>query len=62
MKHFDYVKVSGLTEAVDLLIKRGERAHLLAGGTDVLVKMKQKQMTPELLVDITLGRRRGGRY
>jgi len=51
MKNFEYVKVRGLTEAIDLLVKKGEKAHVLAGGTDVLVKMKQKQMVPELLVD-----------
>jgi len=52
MKDFEYVKVKTLGEAVALLAKNGEKAHILAGGTDVLVKLKQRQMSPEILIDI----------
>ena len=52
MRNFDYVKVKSIGEAVDLLTRHGEKAHILAGGTDVLVKLKQKQIAPEILVDI----------
>lgn len=52
MKNFEYVKVKTLGEAVDLLNESGGKAHILAGGTDVLVKMKQRQMSPKILIDI----------
>jgi len=52
MKNFEYVKVKTLREAVDLLAESGGKAHILAGGTDVLVKLKQRQMNPEILIDI----------
>jgi CO/xanthine dehydrogenase FAD-binding subunit len=52
MRNFEYVRVKTLREALELLEQYGEKAHLLAGGTDVLVKMKQKQISPEILIDI----------
>ena len=52
MRNFEYVKVQSLKEAVELLAQHGEKAHILAGGTDVLVKLKQKQIAPEILIDI----------
>lgn len=52
MRNFEYVKVGSLGEAIDLLVRYGEKARILAGGTDVLVKLKQKEIAPEVLVDI----------
>jgi len=52
MRNFEYLKAGSVREAIELLSKYGEKAHLLAGGTDVLVKLKQKEILPELLVDI----------
>ncbi len=52
MKNFEYIKVKSLEETTRLLAEYGEKAHLLAGGTDVLVKLKQRQMAPEVLIDI----------
>ena len=52
MRRFEYVKVKSLGEAIELLTRHGEKAHLLAGGTDVLVELKQQEIAPELLVDI----------
>jgi len=52
MKNFEYVKVKTLEEAIRLLAGNGEKAHILAGGTDVLVKLKQKQIAPDILIDI----------
>jgi len=52
MRNFEYAKVRSLEEAIDLLTRHGEKAHILAGGTDVLVKLKQKQIAPEILIDI----------
>ena len=52
MKNFEYVKVKTLEEAIVFLAENGEKAHILAGGTDVLVKLKQKQIAPDMLIDI----------
>ena len=52
MKNFDYVKVKTLREAIDLLAEHGQKACILAGGTDVLVKLKQKEIVPDILIDI----------
>jgi carbon-monoxide dehydrogenase medium subunit len=52
MRNFEYVKVKSIEEATQLLTEYGEKAHLLAGGTDILVKLKQRQIAPELLIDI----------
>ena len=52
MRNFEYVKVRSVREAIEVLNKYGEKAHVLAGGTDVLVKLKQRRIEPEILVDI----------
>jgi len=52
MKNFDYVRVKDLDEAINLLIKYGKNAQILAGGTDVVVKLKERSIAPEILVDI----------
>ena len=52
MKNFEYRKVSTLEEAFHLLARHQERARILAGGTDLLVKMRHKILAPELLIDL----------
>lgn len=52
MKNFVYVKAETLERAIHLLIIHGEKAQILAGGTDVLVKLKQKKIAPDILIDI----------
>jgi carbon-monoxide dehydrogenase medium subunit len=52
MKNFDYIRVNDLGEAIKILSQHGENAQILAGGTDVLVKLKEKSIAPEILVDI----------
>jgi len=52
MRNFDYVKTKTLKEAISLLVKYSEKAQILAGGTDVLVKLKQRKITPDILIDI----------
>jgi carbon-monoxide dehydrogenase medium subunit len=39
-------------EAATLLYKEKGKAHVLAGGTDLLVKMKMDMIEPDLVVDI----------
>jgi len=52
MKNFIYRKASSLKEAVQLLSEYQGNAKILAGGTDLLVKMKEKKLAPEVLIDL----------
>lgn len=49
---FEYYSPSSLEEALALLSKYGSEARILAGGTDLLVDMKQRLMEPRHLIDI----------
>ncbi len=42
-----------LKEAVSLLSKHDGRARLIAGGTDLLLKMKYRDLTPRILIDLS---------
>ncbi len=52
MKKFDYLKPKTLEEALSLLNQHGKKAALIAGGTDVMVMMKQKAMSPGVLISL----------
>jgi CO/xanthine dehydrogenase FAD-binding subunit len=52
MKKFDYLKPKTLEEVLSLLIQHGKKAALIAGGTDVIVMMKQKTMSPGVLISL----------
>ena len=52
MKSFEYRKVFTLQEAFHLLDRYGEGAKILAGGTDLLVKMRNRALHPEILIDL----------
>jgi carbon-monoxide dehydrogenase medium subunit len=52
MKKFDYLKPKTLEEALGLLNQYGEKAALIAGGTDVLVMVKQKTISPDVLISL----------
>jgi len=52
MKKFDYFKPKTLEEVLTLLAKYGEKAKLIAGGTDVIVMIKQKAMAPDVLISL----------
>ena len=49
---FAHLQPCDLREACALLAEHGAEAKVLAGGTDVLVKMKHRRMTPPYLVNI----------
>jgi len=49
---FEYHAPKSLDEAVELLEKYGEDAHVLAGGTDLLPHMKQRRIEPKYIVNI----------
>jgi 4-hydroxybenzoyl-CoA reductase subunit beta len=49
---FEHLQPASLGEALDLLAEHGEQAKVIAGGTDLLVSMKQRLLTPDHLVDL----------
>ena len=52
LKEFEYFEPSNLSEAVSLLDKYGEEAKILAGGTDLLVWMKEGARSPKYVINI----------
>jgi len=52
MKKFDYLRPQTLEEALSLLNQYGKKAKLIAGGTDVIVMIKQKAMMPGVLISL----------
>lgn len=49
---FEYYEPKTLDEALDILAQHGESAKILAGGTDLLVKIKTRQVEPRVIVNI----------
>jgi carbon-monoxide dehydrogenase medium subunit len=52
MKAFDYFCPKNLEETSELLIKYGKEAKLMAGGTDLLVRMKDEEVSPRYVIDL----------
>ncbi len=50
--NFKYFKPKTLDEATNLLSKFGEKAKILAGGTDLIVNLKEEIEIPEAVIDI----------
>jgi aerobic carbon-monoxide dehydrogenase medium subunit len=52
MKEFDYFRPTTVEEACRLSGSPDEKVKILAGGTDLLIRMKNKVMLPEKLVSL----------
>jgi carbon-monoxide dehydrogenase medium subunit len=52
LKAFDYAAPRTLADAVGLLSSKGDRARLLAGGTDIIVQVREGRRDLDLLVDV----------
>ena len=52
LPEFKYLAPRTVEEAIELLSKYGEEAKVLAGGTDLLVRMKQGVLRPKYLISI----------
>ncbi|HQU46908.1 MAG TPA: xanthine dehydrogenase family protein subunit M, partial [Pirellulales bacterium] len=52
MKDFEYAAAASVDEAVSLLAARGDRAKLLAGGTDIIVQLREGLREADLVLDI----------
>jgi carbon-monoxide dehydrogenase medium subunit len=49
---FEYHAPTSLSEALDLLAKYDGKARVFAGGTDLLVSMKRREVLPEHLINL----------
>ncbi|MEM4721909.1 MAG: xanthine dehydrogenase family protein subunit M [Candidatus Methanomethylicaceae archaeon] len=52
-QEFEYLEPRTIDEALQYLSQYGKRAKIIAGGTDLLVKMKMGEFSPEVLINIT---------
>ena len=52
MQAFDYVAPKRIDEAVSLLASRNGSARILAGGTDLIVQLREGRRTAGLVVDV----------
>ena len=52
-QEFEYVEPRTIEEASLLISRYGEKARLIAGGTDLLVQMKTGKVNPEVLISIS---------
>jgi carbon-monoxide dehydrogenase medium subunit len=52
MRPFKYLTPKTLDEAISLHQSHGEQARYVAGGTDVLVKIKEGKLTPDYLISL----------
>ena len=51
MKYVDYERPSNLKAALEILQNNGETTKILAGGTDILTKLRIRREQPDLLLD-----------
>ena len=52
MEAFDFANPQSIEEAVKTLSEKGERARMLAGGTDILVQMRAGRRPADVVVDV----------
>lgn len=52
LNDFEYHKPKDIIETLNLLSKHQEKAKILAGGTDLIVHLKEELAKPEVVIDI----------
>lgn len=52
MRTFSYARPSSIAEAVAILAERGPDARVLAGGTDLVIRLRDGSATPGVVVDV----------
>jgi carbon-monoxide dehydrogenase medium subunit len=52
MRNFTYLTPKTLDEAISLHVSYGESARYIAGGTDVMVKIKEGKLAPDYLISL----------
>ena len=50
--HFDYLMPKSIKEACSLLSRYKSKANVVAGGTDLLVLMRSRQITPQYIINL----------
>lgn len=52
MEWIDFATPNSISEAVEMLASKGDRARAMAGGTDVLVQLRGGRRSADLVVDV----------
>lgn len=52
MHDFAYIKPKTIAEAVDFLDKHGAETRILAGGTDLIIQLRNNEIQPSFLLDL----------
>ena len=52
MKSFDYIAPQSLSDVTTLLRRYGTKARLLAGGTDLLLRLERRLVEPIVVIDL----------
>lgn len=52
MRAFAYERPTSLDAAVAILVKHGSEARLLAGGTDLIIRLRDGSIRPRIVVDL----------
>ncbi len=52
MRTFSYARPTTIAEAVAILAERGPDARVLAGGTDLVIRLRDGSATPSVVVDV----------
>jgi carbon-monoxide dehydrogenase medium subunit len=52
VRPFAYARPATLADAHALLTEHGERARLLAGGTDLLIRLRDGSLRPDVVIDL----------
>ena len=52
MEWIDFATPKTISEAVEMLASKGDRARAMAGGTDVLVQLRGGRRSADLVVDV----------
>jgi aerobic carbon-monoxide dehydrogenase medium subunit len=50
LQPFEYHEAASVQEAVELLARYGDRARVVAGGTDLVISMKKRELAPEHVI------------
>jgi len=52
LEAFDFVSAKSIDEAVSILNDKGDRARIIAGGTDILVMMRAGRRLADVVIDV----------
>jgi CO/xanthine dehydrogenase FAD-binding subunit len=52
VRTFQYLKPTSLAEALGLLYEHGDKAKVIAGGTDLMIQWKKRLLSPDYLISL----------